>query len=356
MVEREALAGWWREFAVKECRGYSPLYERISTAVADDADVLDLVRDAPLMALQPNLLLAAAHDLVLRGIEHPLTAIYAGESQDDPGPHFCDLVTSHPDEIRWYLAHRRNNTNECGRSAVLVPALRWVADHLGEPLVLLDGGTSAGLNLRLDQYRLDYGDAGTTGPADSRVRVECALSGDAPIREVAPTIAARVGLDRAPVDLEDEDEVRWLLACVWPDTGRLERTRAAIELARAAPVDVVEGDLVDDLATAAARLPSDLPLCVVTSWAVGYLPVPDRSRFAGALASLSHDRAVAWLSAEGRGVVDQFDVPEHEANDGTAPSVIGVVRYESGRQVAADLLGTCHPHGSSLTWTAITRR
>ena len=298
------------------------------------------------------MLLAAAHDLVLQGIDHPLAAVYAGGSSDDPGAAFCDLVHSRTDEVARYLEHRRTNTNECGRTAVLVPALRWVAGVVGEPLVLLDGGASAGLNLQLDRYHLDYGDAGTTGPADSPVRIDCAVVGDAPVEPSAPAIADRIGLDRAPVDLTDEADVRWQLACVWPDTGRLPRTRGAIELARRHPVEIVEGDLIEDLASTAARLRADAPLCVMTSWTIAYVPRPDRPRFVEALAALSHERPVAWLSAEGPGVVAELEAPPARPDVVPVPSVVGVVRFEGGQQVAADVLGTCHPHGSSLTWTA----
>ena len=310
------------------------------------------MRDAPLPGTQPNVLLAAAHDLVLQGADHPLVAIYAGESDADPGPAFCDLVRSHAAEVRWYLEHRRTNTNECGRTAALVPALRWVAGIVGEPVALLDAGTSAGLNLHLDRYRLDYGDAGATGPVDAPVHVECAVTGHAPIEPYAPTIAARIGLDRSPVDLTDDADVRWQLACVWPDTGRLPRTRAAIELARRERVDVVRGDLIDDLASTAARLPPDAPLCVMTSWTMAYVPGPERPRFVEALAALSLGRHVAWISAEGPGIVRELAAPPVEPGAGVVPSVLGVVRFEGGAQVAADVLGTCHPHGSALDWLA----
>ena len=301
--------------------------------------------------MQPNVLLAAAHDLVLRGVDHPLAAIYAGEDvTTDAGAAFCDLVFEHADEVAATLEVRRTNTNECGRSAVLVPALRWITGVVGEPIVLLDGGCSAGLNLHLDRYHLDYGVAGTTGPDDSPVRVDCIVSGDAPIAATAPQIAARIGLDRSPVDLENEDDVRWQLACVWPDTGRLARTRAAIELARASSVDVVAGDLIDDLAPTVARLPSGPPLCVVTSWVLAYVPGRDRPRFVAALAALSHDRPVAWLSAEGPGVVRELPAPAADPTGDIVASVVGVVRFEGGEQVATDVLGTCHPHGSRLDW------
>ena len=47
--------------------------------------------EAPPVAHNPVLLLAAVHHLLLGGLDHPLAAVYAGESEADPGPLFVDL-------------------------------------------------------------------------------------------------------------------------------------------------------------------------------------------------------------------------------------------------------------------------
>ncbi|MDQ3106614.1 MAG: DUF2332 domain-containing protein [Actinomycetota bacterium] len=351
--DREVLAGWWREFAEQQCRGYSPLYEAICEEVAGNRDVLDLVLEAPMPGRQPNVLLAAVHFLLLGGLDHPLADTYAGAGNGPPaGPAFCELVGSHRAEIADLLATRRTNTNECGRSAVLVPGLRWIADRFGEPLALLDAGTSAGLTLNLDRYLLDYGGGLTTGPPESTLRIVCEVTGPAPIDNTAPVIAARIGLDRSPVDLSDPEEARWMLACVWPDTGRLERTAAAIDLALAHPQELVTGDLIDDLATTAHRLPADAPLCVVTSWAMAYVPGRDRPRFVEELRHLGRQRPVAWLHAEGPGVVRGMPAPTRPSTRvGIEPSLLGCLVID-GASEEHQLLGRCHPHGAWLEWLA----
>jgi len=80
----------WTQFADTSCGEYSPLYDRICRAVASD-DVLRLVGDAPPEGRLPSVLLAAAHFLLLSGLDHPLAAVYAGESAADPGPLFVDV-------------------------------------------------------------------------------------------------------------------------------------------------------------------------------------------------------------------------------------------------------------------------
>lgn len=356
--DREHLATWWRTFGEEECRGYSALYERICLAVAADEDVLDLACAAPPFGRQPNVLLAAVHDLVLRGVDHPLREVYeragAGGSAtaDDAGSLFCDLVHQHAEDVARQLSFRRTNTNECGRSAVLGPALRWATDQVGEPVALLDAGASAGLNLHLDRYLLDYGEAGTMGPADADVRITCAVEGSPPIAAQVPVIADRIGLDRAPVDLDDPDEVRWLLACVWPDTGRLGRTATAIEVARRHPVPVVQGDLVDGLDIAVGRLVPEVPLVVTTTWVLAYLRRDARERFVSVLRGVGERRVVVWISADAPGVVPGVDVDPDPPGGDVRHSVLTGAVFRPGVGGGPTVLGRCHAHGSTLVWGA----
>ena len=57
------------------------------------------------------------------------------------------------------------------------------------------------------------------------------------------------GIDREPIAIDDEEQTRWLMACVWPDQhDRFQRLRAAIDIARDEPVRVIAGDAVESLA------------------------------------------------------------------------------------------------------------
>jgi hypothetical protein len=346
------LAQVWDDFAEWECRGYSPLYERICHAVARDDELLGLTTVGPPSARQPNVLLAAVHYLILGGLDHPLADVYAGRSTADPAPLFRDVCLAHRDDVLELLATRRTQTNECGRSAVIVAGLAWVAARVGEPFALLDVGASAGLNLLCDQYRIDYGPAGVTGPPDSSVRIECrVLRGRPPIGARSPALAERIGLDRAPVDLHDPDAARWLLACVWPDTGRLERTAAAIALARDANPQVVAGDAIEEVGSVLDRLPRHATPCVTTTWMLAYLTPQQRSAFVDELARFGVRRPLAWISAEGPGVVDCIDVGEPPRHDPTTPSALGAVLYDRGGYEAT-MLGWVHPHGRWIDWRA----
>jgi hypothetical protein len=347
------LAAIWLYVADSSCRGYSPLYDRICRTVAESDEVLDLVSEAPPRGHNPVLLLAAVHYLLLGGLDHPLAAVYAGESHADPGPLFVDLCLQHREALLALLATEQVNTNEVGRSAVIGPALTAVASRLTAPLGHLDVGCSAGLNLLCDRYRLDYGPAGVTGPLDAGVEIRCdVVGGSPPIAPALPTITARIGLDRAPLDVHDPQQSRWQLACVWPDTGRLTRTERALEEARRRPLRLVRGDAVEDVGALVAGLPLDATAVVTTTWVLAYLPPERRIGFRDALAAAAESRPVAWISAENHGVVDLIpsDGAPSDVN-GVEWGVLGLVTFREG-VADPELLGYVHPHGSGLDWRA----
>jgi hypothetical protein len=347
------LAAVWTYFADTSCGRYSPLYDRVCRTVAASDEILTLIREAPPRGHQPNVLLAAVHYLLLGGVDHPLAARYAGTSDADAGPMFVDFCLVHREQVLELLSSRHTNTNEVGRSALLGCALTAVAQRLGEPLGLVDVGCSAGLNLCCDRYRLDYGPAGTTGPSDAAVRISCEVIGpDAPIAPMLPPIAARVGIDRHPVDANDDDETRWLLACAWPDTGRLPRMRVALEEVRRRPPHLVRGDAVDTVGDVVLGLPADVLAVVTTTWALAYLSPARRIAFRESLASASRSRTIAWISGESPGVVDLFsDVEAPSDPQGTEASILGLAVFHDG-DLDAELLAFVHPHGNWINWHA----
>lgn len=344
-MTRDDLAAWWQWFSENECRGYSALYEQVCNVVATRDDVLERLLSLPGHAQQPNMLLAAVHDLVLRGDAPALAARYRGSRPDDVGQLFVDVVIEAWDELVPILEARRTQTNEIGRVALLAPAFAALA--LDAPATVVDVGTSAGLTLILDRCLIDYGPHGRLGPPDSPVRVACEmLHGDPPIR---PTrVARRIGLDRRPLDPTDPDDARWLLACTWPDTGRLDRTRAAVELAAAHPSELRTGDAVADLPALLSEI--DGPVIVTTTWALAYLSNERRTAFSDVLAAASGGRPVVWISGEGAGVVDALPLVEPPDVEGAAASVLGAIRYNDGHIAAAEMLAHVHPHGHWIWW------
>ena len=342
----------WEQFAERECRGYSPLYERICHAVARDDELLGLTAVGPPSARQPNVLLAAVHYLLLGGLDHPLADVYAGRSTADPAPLFRDVCLANRDEVLELLATRRTQTNECGRSAVIVAALAWVAGRVGEPLALLDVGASAGLNLLCDQYRIDYGAAGVTGPLDSSVRIECrVLRGHPPIGARSPCWRNASGWTaRRSTSTTPTRRAGCSRAC-GPTPGDSNAPRPRSRSARDANPQVVVGDAIADVGSVLDRLPGHATPCVTTTWMLAYLTPQQRSAFVDELARFAVRRPLAWISAEGPGVVDCIDVGEPPGHDPTTPSALGAVLYDRDGYEAT-MLGWVHPHGRWIDWRA----
>jgi hypothetical protein len=226
-----------------------------------------------------------------------------------------------------------------------------VASAFDRPLALVDVGASAGLNLLCDRYRIDYGASGATGPTDSPVLITCRTVGASPpIAASLPPFVSRSGIDLAPVDLTDADDARWLLACIWPDTGRLERTKASILLAQEGPPEVIAGNANDVLAGVLGDLPADAVVVLMTTWVFAYFSLEDRQRFLDLLEAESRHRTIVWLSAEGRGTVSAF--ADTEIPDALAGAdVLGVGIFEGGA-TRWELLALVQEHGAWIDWRA----
>jgi hypothetical protein len=357
-----------RWFAEREAL-LSPLYAHLAEKAAADDEVADLLTAAPREFAQPTLLFAAAHRLVQAEPIHPLTAYYpslGGTCGVDGGtwPLFRLFVLERADRMRELIAARTTQTNEVRRAALLYPAVAIVAKQARAPVGLLEVGASAGLLLGLDRYSYRYQteQAGpiVAGPARSALGLHCTL-------ELAPgatlpaiprkiAVAARVGLDRAPVDLADEEQYAWLEACIWADQPeRLRLFGAAAAVLRRDPPELITGDAVDDLAAAAGRIPVEVPLVVITSNAMQYLVKQEREAFIAGLGELAGQRRVWWLSHEeyraglahllpGR---DDLVAGEGEQSFG----VLGLTHWGGGRPVPAALARTAW-HGQRLQWLA----
>ncbi len=236
----EMLARHFKHFATREFPGISPLYEQLSTAIANDTEMLALAAHATSRPV-PNLLLGAVHFLLLRGAKHPLAIFYPDISStpvtgSDPYPAFRSFCDEHAGEIKHLLQTRRVQTNEVRRCAVLLPAFGIVAERTGNrPLALVEIGASAGFNLLWDSYGYDYGTGRTYGNVDAAIQLGCALHGKKQPRipERFPLIASRQGIDLQPIDVNDQDSVDWLRALIWPEHAtRVQLLQQAVEVVR----------------------------------------------------------------------------------------------------------------------------
>lgn len=343
-----------------------PLYRAIALGCAGDPEVAGLLGAARAGQDRPVLLLAAVHDLVLRRPELPLGRWYRSVTRvedlarGDPWPTFRATCLDHADELRDVIATHATQTNEVNRVVLLAPLLAAAcADDSDQPIALVELGCSAGLLLGLERYRIDVGGT-VVGDADSHVRLSGELRGPrvpalTPFPPTPPIID-RVGIDLAPVHLGDDDQARWLEACLWPDQPeRIERYRAAVAAQRLHPVRLVTGDFIDRLPEVAASVPEDAHFIVFHCWALTYVLRDRRPDLATRLSEIAAGgRNISWLSAEPPGCVPDIRVQDWSAEgEETMPdTVLGMRRWRRGTELDSVTAGWAQPHGAWLEWHA----
>ena len=325
----------YRAFAEVEARGMSACYERWAAGVAVDPSLVTLIDQLPPSKRQPNLLFGAAR---LHGAAIGEYAPFAAWLRE----HWVDVAAT-------CLTHA-TQTNEPGRCAVLLPALAALAG----PLAIIEVGASAGLCLHPDRYsyRYRFGDGdddddddSVSGermlhPADgpSAVVLDCRVSGPAPLPERMPEIVWRAGIDLGPLDVRSDADVAWLEALIWPEhDDRRARLRAAVAVARQHPVEIVRGDLNDEIEALVARAPAGATVVVFHTAVLAYLNEADRLRFAAQMMR----SPVRWLSNEGQSVVPGV----MERLSATPAESSAFVLALDGEPIALT-----QPHGRSLRW------
>jgi hypothetical protein len=299
---------------------------------------------------------------------HELTNYYpslGGSYGFDEGtwPLFRTFVLDRAESIRSLIASHTTQTNEVRRAALLYPAVAIAAAATRGPIGLLEIGCSAGLLLGLDRYAYRYQtEAGqlVAGPAKATVGLHCALKladgASPPVLPKKLTVGARVGLDRRPVDLEDEEQYAWLEACIWPDQpDRLRLFSAAAKAQRGDRPELITGEAVEDLPAAAARIPDELPLVVITSNFLMYLPRQRREELIGAFAGLAARRPLHWVSHDeyvaGLAHVQPDRQDLRPADGEPSFGVVSLVHWEDGRPIGRALAKTAW-HGERMTWLA----
>ena len=308
-----ATADSYAQFAAREARGVSPVYERLSAAVSRDDELLALIATVPPDKQQPNLLFGVVR--------------FLGGPVEDPAA-FRAWTLAHWPAIEPELRTRATQTNEAGRCAVLLPVLAT----LPQPLALLEVGAAAGLCLYPDRYAYRYGDhiLGAGTPV-----LDCAATALVP-PAARPQVVWRAGLDLNPLDVTDPADVAWLDALIWPEhEHRRVRLHAAAAIAAADPPLLVRGDLVDDLPALAARAPAGATLVVLHTSVLYQVPQPRRDAFIELVTALPGH----WVANEAP------DVLAHEGLPAPPDEALHNVLALDGKPLA-----WTRGHGQAMTW------
>lgn len=292
--------------------GRSPFYATLLEHLAADAEqrgptweLLGRTVDDPPMLVPQLRVLGAVHRLVLAGAVPELGAHYPSVGGDGDAtaawPALRALLAARRDELDPWI-DRAPQTNEVRRSAALIGGFLTVAAETRLPLRILEIGTSAGLNLRLDRFWYQVGEGGIGDPA-SPVRFVDVWDGD-PLPFDAPMVVAdRAGCDRDPIDPTSDDGRRALLGYVWPDQAdRIKVLRGALEVAARVPAVVERADALEWLAARLAEPHPDVATVVFHSIVMQYF-TPDNitslaALLAGAGARATTTAPLAWLRLE----------------------------------------------------------
>lgn len=339
---------WQRQIAWCDGNG-SPFTARVLEAAWADrsrggalAELLpDWPGDAGIDAV-PLRLAGALHGIVLSGREPALTALYppcvaAFDGARTPQA-IAGALDRHRDTVAAYLA-TAPQTNEIGRSAVLLPGFAEVARTTGLPLATLEIGASAGLNQLWHRYRYELGEL-TWGDADSEVLVRADWQGTRPALPDPISIASQAACDIAPIDLAADGAVVRLLSYVWPEQAeRLERLRAAIGLALRLGVRVEPADALPWVRAALAHERRHQATVLYHSVMWQYMPLATRRALRGAIvaagARATADAPLAWLA---------FEPPDADAR-----MLLTLTLWPGGE---TRTLALAHPHGRWVQWLA----
>jgi Uncharacterized protein conserved in bacteria (DUF2332) len=309
------IAAAYTEFAIREARGVSPTYERLSLAISSDGELLTLLGGLPVTKQQPNLLFGVVR--------------FLGGPVDDPGA-FHDFTLANWPAVEAELRTRAVQTNEAGRCALLVPVLA----ALPQPLALLEVGAAAGLCLYPDRYSYRYGShtVGSDGPA-----LDCDATATA-LPDRLPEVVWRAGLDLNPLDVNQPADVAWLEALIWPEhVHRRARLHAAAAIVAADPPTLVCGDLADDLPALAALAPADATLVVFHTSVLYQVTAARRAAFTEAVCGL----AGHWIAVEPPDVLTYPGLPAPP--DDALHNVLAL----DGRPLA-----WTRSHGQAMVWFA----
>ena len=282
----------------------------------------------------------ALHRLVLERRAPALAVHYpsVGGTPGDVWPAARAAVEEHLDLLR-ELVLRPVQTNEVGRSSVLLGGLLHVAAATGLPVRLLEIGASGGLNLQVDRYRHEVTGGVVLGDPASPVVLDTPWGGALPPLGTPLRVVERRGCDPAPLDPTRAEDRLTLTSYVWADqVARFERLRGALQVAAAAPAPV-------ERSSAAAFLERELqprPGVATVVWQSvvrQYLDPAERSRLdrvladAGARADVTAPLAHLTLEPEQGVGVDRF--------------LVELTSWPGG---GTRLLADCGGHGPPITW------
>ena len=281
--------------------------------------------------------LGALHFLALSGAAPALAACYTAGGGEGLAAAVAQAPAAHIDVFTRFMASPPQ-TNEVRRSLGLVGGFLTVAAETGLPLRCLELGASAGLNMNWDRYAYEFGAGRRWGAADAALTLSGDWSGDAPPLNANVEVVEKRACDQSPINVRSEEGALRLQAYIWPEqTERLDRIRAAVDLARRTDIRVEKADAAD-WARANVTPKGGTATVVYHSSFMQYPPQDIQATIVAAIEAAgeaaTHDAPLAWLRKEPTG-------------KSTTHDEVRLTLWPGGED---RLLATAHSHGASVDW------
>ena len=269
----------FQTFAQAEAATSSPLYEFLSYKIADDEELLEVIRYIPKTQPKPNLFFAAVHYLLMQ-VEDPLRNYYPSLTANplpfhESYPLFKSFALKYQQQLKQIFQQKLVQTNEVRRSAYLYPLIASIYEREQKPLALIEIGSSAGLLLALDYYNYCYNNDLRINLHERPFTIQSVNNGNPLPTTIInkPEIKERIGIDLNVVDLQNPEEYRWMQALIWPE--HQERRQQFIE-AKAINDTVekvmLEGDAIQLLPKAIQRINKDHQIVIFHTHVANQLP------------------------------------------------------------------------------------
>ncbi len=286
----------------------------------------------------PLRIVCALHALVLTDRVPDLAKHYpaAGNPASDAlASDAMRVVSEHKDFIADFMRPPLQ-TNEIGRSSVLIGGFLEIARATGLPFVCFEIGASAGLNQNWDRFFYDLG-KGQWGKATSLVHLAPIWRGALPKLNAEVKVLSRAACDLNPVNIMDGTERTRLRSFVWADQiERLKRLDAAIALALKSGVKVDKADAAEWLSRKLQMPGKNVVRVIYHTIMWQYLPQATKDEITKLIEGLAQtataENPLAWLRFE----------PDAEG------SVAQELTLSLWPDYGTRLLARAHPHGTEI--------
>ncbi len=350
----EDIAEYFQHFAEVEPGENSPLYYAISKGIVNEPELLKLAQQTRYGQPMANMILGSTHYLLLQNPDQELAKYYPSitgkieKTDDHLVPLFKDFCLKNKDEIEQLLTTKLVQTNAINRCAYLMPMFNLIAqENDNKPLALIDIGTSASLNLYVDDYQYEYliGDTKKSfGPVDSHIKVRSEIRQDLfPTFGEMARIERRIGIDQNPLDLTQDENALWLKSLIWADhLDRFQRMSAAVQMVQDKPkAELLKGSSIDDFKGVVKGINEDMTLVIFHTHVLYQFSEEARQDFWNWLDELGQERDFYYIGAEGfqswRAKFDTKDVS------------VSKTTYKNGEK-QSKLIALTNGHANWIEW------